>query len=643
MLGFTGTWDTGGFALTVGTGGVDFDGSFLANASTITVDGDCVQEGSVSFDQGTSAVIITGNGDLSGLYYSLTINVGVTTAMIDQVDIDSGTLTVNGTLGGDSVRIYSTGTPLIIGGLGDVTGLDVIFFDAYGNTLDVPGMTCNTLIISPTNAGIVHDTTITGDIVVNTGVTIAEDDGGLGSTVNFSTFDLTAQTLQITFSSADNPGTGVIFTTGAMTLSGDVTIDDPDNYIQLGSGSHDVAGNWTNASTSASWDAGTGTITFTSVIGGTMTFGDLGEAEFFNVTFTSSAGTAQTFTMSTNQLRWLSTLSIADAASTTELSTAAISPVLGAAVDSPDLSVGDGGILTANASAAFLESVTMTGGASGIITLTTAAWAVSGNWDTSGAGSVFTKGTSTVTMSGAAKTVNLLSSVNGFYNLIVSGTVAANSFVWASNLLTVSGTLTKTGQSLVFNALTNTAGAIVDGAVTVTGFSVANSGVALTTLASFAAWTLPSTFAWTDTVAAGTDTFTISGLQVGHAFTITKNGAFFATGQVNGSGQAIFTMASGDPAVAVSVSAVGGGGGGPPYPPTPTPTQPPTQAPEPLFATDLASMVAYPLAAVRTLMIISVLGIALGLLLRMHRLTMWSLVALAVLALVYGIAAGALL
>src|SRR5207249_2970376 len=91
---------------------------------------------------------------------------------------------------------------------------------------------------------------------------------------------------------------------------------------------------------------------------------------------------------------WTVTGTWTDGSSTTALATASLGLTGGA------LSVGNGGILTANASTVTASSVAMTGGTSGTITLTTSSFTSTGNWDTSGAGSVFTKGTSTVTMSG---------------------------------------------------------------------------------------------------------------------------------------------------------------------------------------------------------------------------------------------------
>src|SRR5439155_1298253 len=154
---------------------------------------------------------------------------------------------------------------------------------------------------------------------------------------------------------------------------------------------------------------------------GTMTFAgaNLAEAEFNNVTFTSSAGTAQVFTMATRGLRWLSTLSVTDSSSTTELATAGLA--MGNSADTPDLSVGNSGIYTSNASTTVLNSVTMTGGSSGTITVTTGAWTVSAGWDTSGASSTFSEGTTSTYTFDNTGTTTLLATDNTFTTVTVSG------------------------------------------------------------------------------------------------------------------------------------------------------------------------------------------------------------------------------
>src|SRR2546427_547060 len=222
--------------------------------------------------------------------------------------------------------------------------------------------------------------------------------------------------------------------------------------------------------------------------------------EFTNVSFNSSAASVQTFTMATRALIWGGTLTISDGSSTTALATANLGLTGGA------LSVGNGGILTANASTVTVSSVAMTGGTSGTITLTTGSFTSSGNWDTSGAGSVFTKGTSTVTMSGVAN-IAILNASNNFNSLVISaaGTVTQTGLVDVSGTLTVnagsilaSGTFTLTVATLAANM----AGGITGGAAgtkTITG----NVSIAASGYFGFGATTWNFGGLWTNSSASG--------------------------------------------------------------------------------------------------------------------------------------------
>src|SRR5207245_5668034 len=89
-------------------------------------------------------------------------------------------------------------------------------------------------------------------------------------------------------------------------VNGSVNISAANGYVLMGTSTWTVTGTWTNASTSASWTPGTGTVTFTSATGGTMTFAgtNLPGNEFNNISFTSSQARAHTFTITTRALSW---------------------------------------------------------------------------------------------------------------------------------------------------------------------------------------------------------------------------------------------------------------------------------------------------------------------------------------------------
>src|SRR2546423_2222499 len=208
-----------------------------------------------------------------------------------------------------------------------------------------------------------------------------------------------------------------------------------------------------------------------------MTFAALAGSEFHSVTFRSAAGSgAVPFSMATNGLRWSNVLTIQDGAgSTSTLATANLSLTGGS------LTVGDSGILVANASAVSAADVTMNGGTSGAITLTGGAWTISGNWDTSGVGAIFTKGSSTVTLSGAAKTLHTRDASNGFHNLTISGTITQNNATDVDGTLSIDGTLTTSGNDITGGAslLVAGGGTLTAGNSTITIPSIHNSAGAL--------------------------------------------------------------------------------------------------------------------------------------------------------------------
>src|SRR5213594_4420130 len=438
MTNFTGTLDTtaSNWGLTV-NGPFAIQGTLLARNSTIVVTGDVVMlTAGTIVNLGASAWTI--NGLWTNLSTSASWVAGTSTVTIR--DAASGTLTF----------------AALAGGTNEFNNLTL---DATVTTSITYTMAANPLRIGAT-------LTIRNSTGGATGPTIL--------TTSASNLGITTGALALaTFGSLTANGSTVV-------VNGNLNVSAANGYVVMGSSTWTVTGTWTNASTSASWSAGTGTVTFTSATGGTMTFAgaNLPGNEFNNVSFNSSAASAQTFTMATRALIWGGTLTISDGSSTTALATANLGLTGGA------LSVGNGGILTANASTVTVSSVAMTGGTSGTITLTTGSFTSSGNWDTSGAGSVFTKGTSTVTMSGVAN-IAILNASNNFNSLVISaaGTVTQTGLVDVSGTLTVnagsilaSGTFTLTVATLAANM----AGGITGGAAgtkTITGnVSIAASG-----------------------------------------------------------------------------------------------------------------------------------------------------------------------
>ena len=435
------------------------------------------------------------------------------------------------------------------------TAADSVFFDANsGAGTATVGANAAMLLFNSTGNSMTTIAIVTFNFAVSGSITHA---AGVITIGNSAGTGLTA-TGNLTIS-----GTANINASGAVAIvdiDGDVNISAATAYIDLGSGTWTIGGTWTNSTTSASWDDGGSTVTFDDATAGTMTFAgaNLAEDEFNNLIFDSTGAAAQTFTMATRGLRFGGTLTIRDTvASTTELATANL------AIDnfsSGTLVVGNGGILTANASAVFVGNVTMTGGVSGVITITTGAWQLGAvgvsAWNTSGAGSTFTEGTGIVTIAnGNDATITMLAADNTFDDLTIPGgtvTLASN-IVVTNGLIVSAGTLAKNTRTITIGSLTMSGGDLTStsGAVVVTG-NVNISAVGSAIDFGSEAWTVSGT--WTNASTdgavweAGTGTITfdsaIAAIMTFAGANLAEDEFSAATFASTAAGSITFTMAT---------------------------------------------------------------------------------------------------
>src|SRR6266571_6052318 len=278
MTNFTGTLDTtaSNWALTV-NGPFAIQGTFQARGSTITATGDV--------DVLTAATIVNLGAS------TWTVN-GLWTNLSTSASWTAGTSTV-------TIRDAASGTLTFAALAGGTNEFNNLTLDASVTTSITYTMGTNPLRMGAT-------------------LTIRNSTGGAtGSTIlttSASNLGITAGGLTITTFGS------LIANASAVAINGNANVSAANGYVVMGSSTWSVTGTWTNASTSASWSPGTGTVTFTSATGGTMT--------------------------------------ISDGSSTTALATANLGLTGGA------LTVGNGGVLTANASTIAVSSVTMTGGTS---------------------------------------------------------------------------------------------------------------------------------------------------------------------------------------------------------------------------------------------------------------------------------------
>src|SRR3989475_342965 len=320
-------------------------------------------------------------------------------------------------------------------------------------------------------------------------------------------------------------------------VTGDVDVLTAATIVNLGASTWTVNGLWTNLSTSASWAAGTSTVTIRDAASRTLTFATLagGTNEFNNLTLDASVTPSITYTMAVNALRMGATLTIRNSTGGATGPTILTTSNLG--ITAGSLAVATFGSLTANGSAFVVNGNVSVSAANGYVVMGSSIWTVTGtwtnastsaswtpgtgtvtftsatgaftstgNWDTSGAGSVFTKGTSTVTMSGVGN-IAILNASNNFNNLVISaaGTVTQTGLVDVSGTLTVNAGSVLASSTFTLTVATlaaNMAGGITAGAAgtkTITG----NVSIAASGYFSFGAATWNFGGSWTSATTSG--------------------------------------------------------------------------------------------------------------------------------------------
>src|SRR5207245_816846 len=265
------------------------------------------------------------------------------------------------------------------------------------------------------------------------------------------------------------------------------------------------SGNWTNASTSASWSAGSAVVTFNATTDQSMPVAgaNLAANEFSTIEFDGGSSTT-TFTMASDGLV-AQTVAIQGGPGTTTLTTSGASlPILANA-----LTVDVGGSLTANASILTVRSLSTAGGA-------------------------FAAGTSTVVVNISGDSINVPQTL---HDVVVSpgiSTTFASSITW-------SGALTLTSSTTIFDGNLTSSGLAVlgthaGGPVNATALAVKNRDTpSLLIISAFSELSRGSSYDWThpSSESSQTITWSIGGNAAGIPHTVTKDGSSFATGTVN--------------------------------------------------------------------------------------------------------------
>src|SRR3989449_1559145 len=259
------------------------------------------------------------------------------------------------------------------------------------------GATCSCTPVATND--VIFNATPTGTTTLAAATTIASID----MTGFTGTLDTTASNWALTVNGPFGIQGTVLARNSTIIVTGDVDVLTAGTIVNLGASSWTVNGLWTNLSTSASWAAGTSTVTIRDAASGTLTFAALagGTNEFNNLTLDASVTPSITYTMAVNALRMGATLTIRNstggATGPTILTTSAsnLGITAGAAPHSALLSV-------------VIKWVPILGDShqennapARHAALGTSTWTVTGTWTNASTSASWTPGTGTVTFTSA--------------------------------------------------------------------------------------------------------------------------------------------------------------------------------------------------------------------------------------------------
>src|SRR3989449_8230736 len=168
------------------------------------------------------------------------------------------------------------------------------------------GATCSCTPVATND--VIFNATPTGTTTLAAATTIA----GIDMTSFTGTLDTTASNWALTVNGPFAIQGTVLARSSTVNVTGDVDVLTAGTVVNLGASAWTINGAWTNLSTSASWVAGTSTVTIRDAVSGTLTFAALagGTNEFNNLTLDASVTPSITYTMAVNALRMGATLTI---------------------------------------------------------------------------------------------------------------------------------------------------------------------------------------------------------------------------------------------------------------------------------------------------------------------------------------------
>lgn len=320
-FGFLGTWDTGGWRLDVGTGGIVFQGgsgTLLGRSSVITsANGFFIDTGS-TFTAGTSTVEFTNSGlqqfvTCIWAFYNFQVDASADVVLRVRTLVHN-LLTVNGKLEVFFGEVLNLGNNL---GLTDPITMgpgssmvvynngQYAFFElepTAGTRMDIPGGNYSGMgfLLMPFTSvgGDGYEFRVTGDVLIN-GMGFEPILAGAKFFLNTQSYNVTGGVLSSgdtnTVQSFAPISYGIKMTSGRWYLPGGFAVRYGNStlfYMELGASTWTVALNWSNQVTTnaARWDAGTATLTFNSTLPFNVYPGyQLGKPEFDHVLFSHGA------------------------------------------------------------------------------------------------------------------------------------------------------------------------------------------------------------------------------------------------------------------------------------------------------------------------------------------------------------------
>ena len=297
-------------------------GTLQGNASNIYCGGNF--SSNAGWVYGTSTVIFTANAAVNdsrnynstirSVYYNITVNTGVNVLFGDAIGLGKEITFMNVcTMLGSATLRSAVGATLYVGtfgmGVGNVntnpyvvsgsqTTTDLVMhnFPMASVSYNMPALSVKAFYFMSYNGTTAPTCMLTGDLTSSSDIIWGNNNALSGIiTMNTAGHTVTCVTMQMGYTHA-----GVMICGASIiNVSGNVTIIAPSSggqtsatpYITFNSSTWNVGGNWSNPTTSASWNPGTSTINLNGTIAQTLAMNNGASVNiyYFNITISNSS------------------------------------------------------------------------------------------------------------------------------------------------------------------------------------------------------------------------------------------------------------------------------------------------------------------------------------------------------------------